>query len=237
MSSSSTGFWLGVLSESELDAVDAYYYSKHLIYRDEGYNSQGLFGWESKAFDAHFSGCQRVLVTAAGGGREVLALRERGVEALGFECHPALVAAAQQALAHRGQPTSAIQSCARDEWPSDEHFDGAIIGWGSYSLMRGRARRVDFLRGAAASLPKGGPVLLSFFRRSGLALQHRVALAVGNSIRRLSRRVPLEPGDGLVPNFVHQFSEAQIREELAAAGFDCVHFQTSPYGHAVALRQ
>jgi hypothetical protein len=229
------GFWLGVLTDAELDAIDTRYYDDRGSYRDADYNEQGLFAWETKVVEEHFGGCQRVVVTAAGGGREVLALRERGVEADGFECNATLAAAGRALLESRGY-SDAVRRCARDEWPTTEAYDGAIAGWGSYMLIRGRRRRVAFLRGAARSLPSGSPLLVSFFSRSSIGPDLRLTAALGNVIRGLTRRERLEAGDALAPNFVHLFTQDGIREELKEGGFELLSFSRGPYPHAVARR-
>src|ERR1700729_3001993 len=74
------GFWLGVLRQRDLDQVDTAYYERQAMYRDASYNRSGLLWWEREALEAHFSASGRLLVTAAGGGREILALRLMGYE-------------------------------------------------------------------------------------------------------------------------------------------------------------
>lgn len=229
------GFWLGVLSDADLDAVDARYYDSRESYRESAYNEQGLFEWEEAALDAHFDRCRRLIVTAAGGGREVLALRERGFDAIGYECHPELAREGRARLAAHGHE-EALRRCARDEWPTADACDGVVVGWGSYMLIRGRRRRLEFLRGAARSLPPGGPLLVSFYGRDRLGFEHRVTAAVGNALRAIARRERLDAGDALAPNFVHFFTEAEIRDELREGGFELVDFGRTPYRHAVARR-
>ncbi len=229
------GLWLGVLSDAALDAVDTSYYDGRDSYRDASYNERGLFEWESVAIGAHFGECRRVVVTAAGGGREVLALRERGFDARGFECNAGLVHAGRRLLADHGHEGT-IEVCARHEWPTNEPFDGVVVGWGSYMLIRGRQRRVAFLRGAARSLPKGGPLLVSFFGRDRLGAEFRLITALGNAIRTLAGRELLELGDTLVPNYVHVFTEDAIESELRDGGFELVAYERTPYRHAIARR-
>ena len=59
--------------------------------------------------------------------------------------------------------------------------------------------------------------------------------AVGNLLRWMLRRPPLEVGDCLAPNYVHCFTEDQLRSELCQAGFELAFYGTKSYGHAVAI--
>jgi hypothetical protein len=52
--------------------------------------------------------------------------------------------------------------------------------------------------------------------------------------RRLTLRERVEEGDFLEPNFVHYFTQAELRAELEEAGFKLEAFEARPYGHAVA---
>ena len=53
-------------------------FGRTATYRDDAWNTQGLFDWERELVDAHFPKAARIAVLAAGGGREVLALRDLG---------------------------------------------------------------------------------------------------------------------------------------------------------------
>src|SRR5688500_8570246 len=82
--------WLGVLAGDRLRALDEAYYTDAGQYRTDEWNERGLFPWESKIVEEHFSRDGKLAVLACGGGREVLALRNDGYDAIGFESHPAL---------------------------------------------------------------------------------------------------------------------------------------------------
>lgn len=226
------GFWLGVLSDERLAAIDASYYEGRRQYLDRTYNTKGLWDWERECVEAHFAPGARVVVTGAGGGREVLALAGMGFEATGYECNATLRDFGNGLLAG----TSArILPVERDVWPDTvQRFDCAVVGWGSYMLIPGRARRTAFLRAAVRSLAPGAPVLLSFFHREGSPLYFRAVAGVAAVLRLLSGAPTREPGDALAPTFVHYFTQRQIEDELAAAGFELVTYGTREYGHAVA---
>jgi hypothetical protein len=228
------GVGLGLLDRQSLHAIDELYYNRLRMYHDEAYNLSGLFAWEADVVDRHFERCRSVLLTAAGAGREVVALERRGLEVAAFECHPELVYVGNQLLAHQGL-NSRIVLAARDECPPDAPpCDSAMAGWASYMLIQPRAVRIRFLKQLRAHLPNGAPLLLSFFARDEDARHWRVAAAIANGFRRVRRRPRTEVGDDLAPNFVHYFSEAEVAAELDAGGFQMVEFSKSDYPHAVA---
>ncbi|MGH8883783.1 MAG: SAM-dependent methyltransferase [Egibacteraceae bacterium] len=228
------GVWLGLLSRDLLHAVDASYYQRERQYVNEEYNRSGLRGWEQSAVERFFAGGGRIVVTGAGGGREVLALCKLGYDAVGFECDERLVAFGDRLLASEGHP-GRLSGTSRDVWPEAAGpCDGVIVGWGSYMLVQGRARRVAFLRGARACLPEGAPILVSFFARNGTSAYLRIVTAIGSALRRALGRDPVELGDALDPNYVHCFTRDEIAAELAEAGFELAFYDTQDYGVAVA---
>jgi hypothetical protein len=129
-----------------------------------------------------------------------------------------------------------VQSLDRDQWPSDAGpVDAAIVGWGAYHSIRGRDRRVALLRAARSSLTQGAPILISFFTRRERTVYLRLVPRVGNVMRRLRRAGAIERGDTLAPVFSHHFTQREIAEELAEAGFRMVDFQDEGYGRAVGV--
>jgi hypothetical protein len=236
------GFWLGMFDRESLARLDEAHYatlverggSAAFSYSDDDYNERGLQPWEAVAVDSAFPPGARVVVTGAGGGREVLGLLERGYDAVGYEPHPDLVAAGAALFDRLGHPDR-LRLSARDAFPADDvPVEALVVGWGSYMLIPSRARRVAFLRAARERMADGAPVLLSFFVRApenrDIVRQARIA----NLVRRLRRRESVEVGDALRPNFVHFFTADEIAAELAEAGFRLEWFRPEPYGHALA---
>jgi hypothetical protein len=237
------GFWLGMLDRDSLAQFDEAHYETRrervgggaaYRYDDDQWNLRGLFAWERAAVEEHFPSNGRIVVTGAGGGREVLALLERGYDAVGYEPHPRLVRAGSALLEERGHPHRLFLS-RRDTFPAEAGAcDAVVVGWGSYALMPGRRRRIEFLRGARACLPVGGPVLVSFFAREGGERLLTTVSRTANLLRRVRRSEPAEVGDALNPNFVHLFADEELATELEAAGFMIHAYHRHPYGHAVA---
>ena len=228
------GTWLGFLDRPALHAADELYYRRARMYHSDRHNLSGLFDWEADALDRHFQGCRSLLLTSAGGGREVIALERRGLDVLAFECHPELVQVANELLSHEGLKAR-IALAPRDECP--EHIrmcDGVIVGWAGYMLMQQRTRRIRFLQQLRAHMPAGGPLLLSFFARNQDNRYLRLTAAIANGLRMVRGRPRAEVGDDLVPNFVHHFSEDEIAAELEAGGFRLVQFSRVGYAHAIA---
>jgi hypothetical protein len=234
------GFWLGILKRSHLEAVDDEYYVgtrerfDPIDYRNVAYNQSGLAGWEQTAIREHFPALGSLVVMGAGGGREVLALRRMTYEVDGWECQPLLVDAANRLLLAEGfEPT--VSYVPRDTVARDtKQYDGLIIGWGTYTLIEGRARRIAVLRDLRGKVAAGAPLLLSFYPRRSGDRRYVITAAVGNVIRRLLGRQRLETGDYLDPNYVHLFHEQEVADELSAGGFELQAFSARPYGHAVA---
>lgn len=230
------GARLGGLTREGIHRLDERYYGgdgPRIDYAGEAHNTRGLFAWEAPAVERFFADRRKLLVMAAGGGREVLALRRMGFEADGYECHPGLAAAATELLARHGHP-GPVGVVPRDEAPRTEaRYDGVIVGWSAYMLIQGRARRIAFLRGVRDLVGPGAPILLSFFYRDGSAHRHAWIGRTANALRRLLGREAVEEGDILDPNFIHLFTEVEIRDELREGGFDCVFYSTEGTGHAV----
>ncbi len=227
------GIWLGVLSHEQAARIDVVYYDRTAMYVTESYNRRGLWPWEQAAIDAHFGGVRRIVVTSAGGGREVLALDKAGYEVVGFEPHPGLVRFGNRLIVADGLYAE-IRPSERDRWPTDAgDTDAVIVGWGAYMLIPGRNRRVAFLREAAKRLPAQAPLLLSFYPREDENVRFRIVTPVANLLRRLLHRDPVVFGDALAPSLVHFFTRAEVASEMVEAGFELVDFGTEGYGWAV----
>ena len=228
------GTWLGLLDRGALHATDELYYRRTLSYRDTGYNLSGLFPWEIAAIERHFQDCRSVLVTAAGGGREVVALERRGLDVVAFECNPELAGSANELLSREGL-RSRVALAPRDECPVDIPMcDGITIGWTSYTLMQHASTRIRFLKQLSTHVPYDAPVLLSIFPRRKTARYLRTVAGTANVFRMMLGRRRAEVGDDLAPNFVHHFLESELAAELEAGGFRLVEFSQSGEAYAVA---
>ncbi|MBC5811517.1 MAG: class I SAM-dependent methyltransferase [Candidatus Eremiobacteraeota bacterium] len=229
------GAWLGTFDRSRLNAVtNAFYAQSGDRYVDEAYNASGLTEWERAAVERHFGECRTVLVTAAGGGREVFGLASLGFDVTAFECAPHLVAWSRTFLSGRGV-NATLLAAEPDEVPPLGQFDGVVVGWGSYMHVAGRAARIAFLRRLRESLAPGAPLLVSFKALGAPRPERRAVVAVANVVRRLRGRDAAEIGDELKGWFRHCFTRVQIEDELRSAGFSPAAYAEEPYGHAVGI--
>jgi hypothetical protein len=229
------GAWLGIFDDHATRVLDETYYDDERKYADEAYNRRGLEYWEKEAIERFFADHPRIVVTGAGGGREVLALLERGYDATGYEPNRRLVRFGASLLAESGHP-GRLWAVERDAWPPEAlECDGVIVGWGSYMLIRGRDRRVAFLRQARACVEVGSPLLVSFFARAGEPRYLRLVASIGSAIRRLRGLGPVELGDTLDPNYVHYFDRGEIESELREGGFHLAWYDARDYGKAVGI--
>jgi SAM-dependent methyltransferase len=231
------GFWLGLLDNRHLHEVDRAHYSGAGGYLGDEHNLRGLREWEERAIADHMAGAHSFLVLAAGGGREVIALLDRGHEAEGWECNPDLVATGNRILAERGADVR-LHVSERDRCPPVMGtYDAILVGWSAYTHIQGRARRVRLLEELRPHLAPDGKILVSFLFRRGPELRLRITARVASPLRRLRGAEAVELGDDLIPTFAHLFTEEEIRVELEQAGYDILSFRTAGYSHAVARPQ
>jgi len=133
-----------------------------------------LFPFEEQAFARFFPPAPaRVLIGAAGGGREAIVLAQRGYEVVAFEPSAPLIAGLA-AHVPEGLQITAFRASYEDlprlepalpgglaaglaELP---RFDAAILGWGSFSHLLSEARQIAALQAIAAVTD--GPMLVSF---------------------------------------------------------------------------
>lgn len=227
------GFWLGMLGKRNLDDLAILQYARWAMYADPAYNRSGLSAWEQSAVESHFTPRSRLLLGAAGGGREALALAERAYRVDAFDCQPALVEACARLI--EGYPATRALLAQPGLLPEGlSAYDGAIVGWGGYMHIPGKAQRIAFLSAIREHVTSGSPILISFFVRSADSRRFRWIHAVAGFIRKLRGSAePIELGDAIAGTFDHYFIESEIRDELDRSGFDLLEFHCVPYGHAI----
>jgi 2-polyprenyl-3-methyl-5-hydroxy-6-metoxy-1,4-benzoquinol methylase len=229
------GFWLGWMGTSSLNEATRLYYAGSSKYQDTEYNSSGLKAWESRLFDRHFAECRTLLVGAVGGGREAVALAERGLEVTAFECSLELARSASKIATARGLAVE-VMTVAPSEVPElDATFDGIVVGLGGYMHIPGRTSRVRFLQRLRQRVEPGAPLMLSFFTRNPDSRLFMWSRRVARGIRwiRFSREA-VDLGDAVAGSFDHHFTKEQIASELAGGGFELVDYGEDPIGQAVA---
>jgi hypothetical protein len=223
---------LGRFDATELERQTLAYYDRETPFDEAQYLKQGLQGWEVEAICKHFPPAGRILLAAAGGGREAMALAGMGYEVASFDPSCRL-AERFRALAGDGPEIKRVAPTAVPRF--QEKFDGAIIGWGGYTHIPEAVRRMDFLRALAGQMKRGSPLLLSFFLRRIDDWRPAICALTSTAIRRVNRREGVvEPGDTMTDRFEHHFTRSEVTSELAGAGLELLVFNSTPFPHAVA---
>lgn len=230
------GFWLGIMDNNNLTKIAQIYFSSAELYQNDEYNLSGFFEWEKKVMDGYFKECQSVLIGAAGGGREIIALSNRGIKTDAFECNPCLVDECKCLLDKVGIKANVVLA-APDNVPEEFGiYDGLIVGWGGYMQIIGRDIRIRFLKQCKKHVKPEGPILVSFLIVHGNSLsQQGYVLRIARFIRALRRsKEALEVGDSLIyAGFCHTFTTEEIEDEFKKAGFHIIYYSNNDYPHAV----
>ena len=232
------GFWLGCLTADDLNAVTANYFDKSRLYASAEHNLSGFFAWEAPLVERHFQPGSRILVAAAGGGREVLALRKAGFDAEGFECSLPLIEASWQIFDQLGETRELIY-CPPDAGPAGPPtYGGLVVGWGAYTNIPTRQRRVSFLAALRRRALPRAPVLLSFRTRAADSRVDRFVyrFARFSQFFMRTRSAPVEMGDHLSLSYFHSFTRDELEAELREAGFQPTHYKDEgEWGHAIGI--
>jgi hypothetical protein len=230
------GFWLGCLSADDLNAITAEHYDHSHESASPEHNLRGFLDWELAMVNRHFPPGSRILVAAAGGGREVLALRRAGYTADGFECNPILVQASDAIFEQLGEARGVMLCPADHVPPGPPGYGGLIVGWSAHTHIPTRARRVAFLQALRQRALPGSPVLLSFFTRTGASRYDGFVCKVANLFRVLrGGKESVELGDHLSWSYSHLFTGEEIEGEMRDAGIRMVHYGEVGDGHAVGI--
>jgi 2-polyprenyl-3-methyl-5-hydroxy-6-metoxy-1,4-benzoquinol methylase len=208
----------------------------------------GLEAWEATLLTSLLprGGGGRVLVFGARAGRESLALARRGVDVVGLDDVPALVAAAARRAVAEGLPARFV-SAWLDALSANAGFDVVLCAAGVYEHTPTRARRITLLRGLAEHAAADGVVVVMAGWHRDRGPRHAVVDGARWLLRRiLGERFTTEPGDRLVRHlslasshettcFFHVFQDPEeVTREIDAAGLDC---QRDPEGAWIVRRR
>jgi len=210
----------------------------------------GLFGWEQSLFEHQsIPRSGRVLLAAAGGGRELKALLDRGFQVTAFEPNPVLFEGARRVAEGRAGAKvfrasyADLVSAAEGNGPlallTEERFDYVLFGWGSFTHLTEDAVQLSVL-GASRALAPQAPLSLSFFMRSALQPDSRSA-RMRQVVRRVLRHAgsarPVEPGLGYDygGGFVYSFSSDEVNSLAARAGYRIEFFDEKIFPHVILV--
>jgi hypothetical protein len=211
----------------------------------------GLFAWEKRVIESPgFPRSGRVLVGAAGAGREVAALADRGYEIVAFDpCGPFVEAA--RGVGPPGRVTvvqaayADLHLAASGTGPlagpcGGPPFDAVVLGWGSLSHVMPAAERAALLR-ALRSLAPRAPVLASFALEPEIARPVQGKGRVRDGLRRLFGALGApgasELGDHFFPTtgFFSYLEHEELLKLAWDAGYEVALFEETPYAHALLV--
>jgi len=210
----------------------------------------GLFNWELSLLarpEVPRSG--RVLLAAAGGGRELKALGERGYSVTAFEPNPVLFEGVLQ-VATSLRAVQVLRAAFADLAPAvngdgplaglrTQVFDWVLFGWGSFTHITERDEQAATLRAVRALAP-GAPVVLSFFLRKPVAPEsrsRRVRLFLREAFSRAGGRASVAPGLSYDSGggFVYSYTVEELHQLGAMTGYRIAFLDAQIFPCAVLL--
>jgi hypothetical protein len=244
---------LAFIPPADRASLTAALYGRQDTYLPGGHRFEsGLFGWEKRALDApSFPRAGHVLVGAAGAGRELVALLDRGFSVTAFDpCAPFVEAT--RSLVH-GRAATVLEGSYDDlvtaangrggplaSLASGPSFDAVVLGWGSLSHVLPGSARLDLLRAVRCLAPRA-VVLASFMLRHDTSAlpesKGRLRDALRRAFSALGAPGPSEPGDTffLDGGFFSHLSPDEIPRAAFESGYEVALFEDGPYPHAILV--
>lgn len=239
------------LPQSQRNALTFEAYSRSRGYTRGGeVFLEGLFPWEIELLeDSRVPRAGKVLLGAAGGGRELDALLTRGYDVYAFEPVSQFVESARRvalgrdAIVVQGSYDDLVARATGRHGSLDGYRGGAdlcVLGWGSLSHVTEPTAVVDLFRALRALSPRA-PVMISFYLRSEVQpsstggarrLRRGMRSALETAVRRpVAKGIKFQTSCG----FCYEFSRAELSELSEQAGYEVAHFAATPYPHALLV--
>lgn len=213
---------------------------------------RGLFSWEKTLLDRdEVPKSGRVLLAAAGGGRELEALGERGYDVCAFEPNPVLRRGAEEVASRFGARVydglfSDLSDAVKGDGPlaalrARSPYALVVLGWGSITHVLEDEERIALLKSVRALAPNA-PVVTSFFLRperktdGPVAKTDKLRSALRGAFSVMGARnhaipegLAYEAGGG----FVYAFTESEVQSMAHRAGYAVRYFCEAPFPHAL----
>ena len=210
--------WMNLLSADDVMDITIHSYRGGSGFDSADFNINGVLPVEAERFSSQFRQPAKILVAAAGGGREMIFLARAGHQVTGFDPAPDLLEACRRNLAQSGV-SGRVELSERNGVPGDlGEFDGLVIGRGAYHHIPLTAQRILFLRACREHLRSGAGIVLG-----------EVMFAGGDRPPAADRAQSLpQAGDTLRECFGHCFTAAELIDEFTNAGFTDVLCHKTP---------
>ncbi len=243
-----SAIFMGVIDDRVLQEYDTYPYGDWKGATQVSGNVKGVEDWLDAFISDHITRSSRVLVVGAGGGKELLKLRETGCSVSGIEFDETLFAETAAMLLRSVDGAGiALRHAERFNLERErDDFDVVIVPRFYTSFIQGRRERVRFLTACSGRMKDGGVIAFDYFTRpesetSPASLLFKFQPLIANFLRLLrgggKRRI--EAGDHLdphVPLLHHHYNRAGLSLELSEAGLAAAAQGETWFGWSVAKR-
>ena len=242
-----TGWTLATIHPDDRPALSAAAYARQKrIDRPGSRDETELSDWERAMFDEYLpKPPAKILVGAAGSGREARALARRGYQIMAFDPCAELIAQARRVktpsvsyligsyedLVQDGSSFSAAVS-------AEAPYDAVLLGWGSLSHVSRAQVRIELFR--TLGRLSYGPILASYLPHSSTAAPSRIQ-RLGAKLGRIvsGERILVDPQDTTVPwaGYSHRFDMRELEDLAKATGFRFVSLAPGePYPHGAFVQ-
>ncbi|MEC5126354.1 class I SAM-dependent methyltransferase [Verrucomicrobiales bacterium BCK34] len=246
MESIHSAVFMGVIDDEVLQEYDIYPYGDWKDAAKVSGDVKGVADWLDVFISSHVTRSSRVLVVGAGGGKELIKLRETGCSVTGIEFDQALFAETSTMLLRSVDGAGiTLRHAERFNLEGErKDFDIVIVPRFYTSFVQGRPERVRFLKACSERLREGGVIAFDYFTRpesetAPASFLFKFQPPVANFLRLLrgggKRRI--ETGDHLdpkVPLLHHHYSHANLDIELSEAGLTAAEQGETWFGWSVA---
>lgn len=157
-----------------------------------------MYSWERQVLQDYLAEKMRIMVLAAGAGREALALLERDMQVDAWECSADLLEAGngffqREAIDLCIEP---VEPNKAPEVPMGQTYDFCIVGWSAYCHILRQRDRIAMLSDLRPVVTGG--VLISFVQKSSprrlKVILRRIASLVPGAAKDIPMELVAKPG-------------------------------------------